>query len=123
MAQEILTNLILHLYSCLSFFFWFAMRDNGDDAFGAPLDRTDRPIHISLPSSTTLTPCTSTVHTSSLVGPTTLPSSTPLDNFLQAVHQALNSGLSKQTLIANIHLISDERVESTEPPFSDDFSQ
>jgi len=52
-----------------------------------------------------------------------LPSSTPLDNFLQAVHQALNSGLSKQTLIADIHLISDERVESTEPPLSDDFSQ
>ena len=99
------------------------MRDNGDDAFGAPLDRTDRPIHISLPSSTTLTPSTSTVRTSSLVEPTSLPSSTPLDNFLQAVHQALNSGLSKQTLIANIHLIADERVESTEPSFSDDFSQ
>jgi hypothetical protein len=98
------------------------MRDNGDDAFGAPLDRTDRPIHISLPSPTTLTSSIPTVHTSSPV-PTTLSSSTPLDNFLQAVHQALNSGLSKQTLIANIHLISNERVESTEPPLSDDFSQ
>ena len=107
------------------------MRDNGDDAFGNPLDRTDRPIHIPLsssttpvgPTSTTLTPSTSTGHTPSLVGPTSLPSSTPLDNFIQAVHQALNSGLSKQTLIANIHLISDERVEHTEPSFSDDFSQ
>jgi hypothetical protein len=59
------------------------MRDNGDDAFGAPLDRTDRPIHISLPSSTTLTSSIPTVHTSSPV-PTTLSSSTPLDNFLQA---------------------------------------
>jgi len=98
------------------------MRDNGDDAFGNPLDRTDRPIHVSPPSSTALTSSTSTVHISSPV-PTTSTSSTPLDNFLQAVNQALNSGLSKQTLIANIHLISDERVESTEPSFSDDFSQ
>ena len=99
------------------------MRDNGDDAFGAPLDRRDRPIHISLPSSITLPSSTSTTLMTPSGPSTTLPSSTPLDVFIQAVHQALNSGLSKQTLIANIHLISDERVEMTEPSCSDDFSQ
>jgi hypothetical protein len=102
------------------------MRDNGDDAFGAPLDRTDRPVHLSgtssLSSSTTLNPSIIAPPVPPL-GPITLPTSTPLDLFVQAVHQALNSGLSKQTLIANIHLISDDRNESSEPLHSDAFSQ
>jgi hypothetical protein len=124
MAQEIQTNLI-SLFSTVSSSFSFgAMRDNGDDAFGTPLDRSDRPVHVPvvIPSSSSTTTSSSTVaaYVSSL-GSSSLSTSTPLDLFIQAVHQALNSGLSKQTLIANIHLISDERTESSQPTCSDDF--
>ena len=97
------------------------MRDNGDDAFGEPLSRVDRPVHISTPlpspvSSTLMTnPISPTIGSSSST-------STPLDLFIVSVQRALDSGLSKETLIANIHLISDERSTPDQPSISDEFS-
>ena len=102
------------------------MRDNGDDVFGNPLPRIDRPVHVltswthsstvstSTPSGSTL-PSSLTLHTTSSSS-----STTPLDAFIQSVHQALASGLSKETLIANIYLISDERSGDRQPPSNDD---
>ena len=104
-----------------------AMRDNGDDAFGEPLSRLDRPVHVS----TSLSPPPSSTLTLTSLSPSTIPlysivgssssSTTPLDLFIQSVHRALDSGLSKETLIANIHLISDERTTAIQPASSDDF--
>ena len=122
MAQEIPRPNIDLSISDLKFFLFFAMRDNGDDAFGEPLSRVDRPPHVTLPS-----PIPTSSTTSSSTGLTSsFPSSmstttTPLDLFLQAVHRALDSGLSKETLIANIHLLSDERSSSTQPVGTDEF--
>ena len=102
------------------------MRDNGDDAFGEPLSRVDRPPHVTL-STFVPSPVPTSSTTSSSTGLTSsFPSSmsttmTPLDLFLQAVHRALDSGLSKETLIANIHLLSDERASSTQPVGTDEF--
>ena len=101
------------------------MRDNGDDAFGEPLPRTDRPVHVS----SSVAPSSSLPTTSSfpLSTPMSLPigssssSTTPLDLFIQSVQRALDSGLSKETLIANIHLISDERSVAPQPSNNDDF--
>lgn len=95
------------------------MRDNGDDAFGEPLSRVDRPAHISsgtssIPASTSLSLSSPTIIVSSTS------STTPLDLFIQSVQRALNSGLSKETLIANIYLISEDRSASTQPTSSDD---
>jgi hypothetical protein len=123
MAQEILQNArtFIHSQKLLS----FPMRDNGDDAFGNPLPRLDRPLHVPivLPSSSPLTTGSSIsiAPISSSMGSSSSSSPTPLDRFIQAVHQALNAGLSKETLIANIHLISDERTENSQPLSSDDF--
>ena len=124
MAQEIQTILI-HYSHFASFSFSEAMRDNGDEAFGNPLPRLDRPTHVPTvpPLSSSLTTGTSisTAFTSPSLGSSSLSSPTSLDLFIQAVHQALNAGLSKETLIANIHLISDERTEASQPLCSDEF--
>ena len=101
------------------------MRDNGDDAFGAPLDRVDRLVPVSsvpLPSSTSLTlssilpvaPSSSSPSSSSTT------SSTALDAFIRSVHVGLNSGLSIDTLIANVHLIAQERAENSSRPIEID---
>ena len=95
------------------------MRDNGDDLFGEPLERTDRhapsrfpsSLPSSLPqshtSSSTVTPSSTT-----LISSPTTSTTSPLDAFIQSVHRALNSGLSPETLVANIHLIVQERVDA-----------
>ena len=127
LAQEI-SNQTSVPFIIPSKFSFCAMRDNGDDAFGEPLSRLDRPVHVStsmspFPSSTTTSMSPSTVTPSSIVGSSSS-STTPLDLFIQSVQRALDSGLSKETLIANIHLISDERSTSIQPASSDElFSQ
>ena len=104
------------------------MRDNGDDAFGDPLSRSDRPVHVTPLTFTSLVPTSTTISSAPIISspPPTSSSTatTPLDLFLQSVQRALDSGLSKETLIANIHLISDERSSNNHPVSTDDlFSQ
>jgi len=101
-------------------FLFGAMRDNGDDAFGEPLSRVDRPVHIS-PTSTPSVPTTLVTNPISPTIGSSLPTSTPLDLFIVSVQRALDSGLSKETLIANIYLISDERLTTVQPSSSDEF--
>jgi hypothetical protein len=126
LAQEI-SNQTSVPFIIPSKFSFCAMRDNGDDAFGEPLSRLDRPVHVS----TSLSPPPSSTLTLTSLSPSTIPlysivgssssSTTPLDLFIQSVHRALDSGLSKETLIANIHLISDECTTAIQPASSDDF--
>ena len=97
-----------------------AMRDNGDDAFGEPLSRVDRPVHISS-TSTSFAPTTSMTNPISPSIGSSSSTSTPLDLFIVSVQRALDSGLSKETLIANIYLISDERSTTVQPSSSDEF--
>ena len=80
MAQEISRTKHWSFTSAVENFLFGAMRDNGDDAFGEPLSRVDRPVHISTPlpspvSSTLMTnPISPTIGSSSST-------STPLDLF------------------------------------------
>ena len=97
-----------------------AMRDNGDDAFGEPLSRVDRPVHISTTSTFSVPTTLMTNPISPTIGSSSS-TSTPLDLFIVSVQRALDSGLSKETLIANIHLISDERSTPGQPSISDEF--
>ena len=91
------------------------MRDNGDDAFGEPLARVDRhaPSRLSPSPPSSLLPTSLPPTTSSITSTTSVPliSSSPLETFIRSVHVALNSGLSPDTLVANIHLIVQERAE------------
>ena len=127
-AQETPFRLIL-AYKLLNFFslISFAMRDNGDDLFGEPLDRVDRhaPSRIpsSLPSTSLSTHLPSSTSTTTLATLTSLASPSPLDAFIRSVHVALNSGLSPDTLVANIHLIVQERadVQASLPVSLDEF--
>ena len=99
------------------------MRDNGDDAFGEPLSRVDRPAHVSSTSTSSVPTTLMTNPISPTIG-SSLSTSTPLDLFMVSVQRALDSGLSKETLIANIYLISDERSTTVQPSISDaSFSQ
>ena len=106
------------------------MRDNGDDVFGEPLDRVDRHAPSRISSSLSSTMLSS--HTSSstlassptiLISSSSTSSTSPLDAFIQSVHRALNSGLSPETLVANIHLIVQERVDAPNslPTIHDEF--
>ena len=106
------------------------MRDNGDDLFGEPLARVDRhaPSRFSSspPSSLLSTSLPSTTSAIISTTPTPLLSTSPLETFIRSVHVALDSGLSIDTLVANIHLIAQERAEGqTSYPISHDefFSQ
>ena len=120
MAQEISRTKHWFLTFAVKIFLFGAMRDNGDDAFGEPLSRVDRPVHIpstatsSVPTTLVTNPISPTIGSSSST-------STPLDLFIVSVQRALDSGLSKETLIANIYLISDERSTSVQPSISDEF--
>jgi len=96
------------------------MRDNGDDAFGEPLSRVDRPVHISTTSTSSVPTTLMTNPISPTIGSSSS-TSTPLDLFIVSVQRALDSGLSKETLIANIYLISDERSTPVQPSISDEF--
>ena len=91
------------------------MRDNGDDLFGEPLARVDRhaPSRISSSplSSSLSTPLPSSTSAATSATLTPLLSTSSLDAFIRSVHVALNSGLSPDTLVANIHLIVQERAE------------
>ena len=116
-AQEIPFRLIF-AHNLFDFFSVVAMRDNGDDLFGEPLDRVDRHAPSRFSLSTSSPPSTSlSTHLSSPTLATTsttltsLPSTSPLDAFIRSVHVALNSGLSPDTLVANIHLIVQERAD------------
>ena len=71
------------------------MRDNGDDAFGDPLSRSDRPVHVTPLAFTSLVPISTTISSSPIISSSPPTSSsmttTPLDLFLQSVQQALDS--------------------------------
>ena len=120
MAQEISRTKHWFLTFAVKIFLFGAMRDNGDDAFGEPLSRVDRPVHISSTSTSSISTPFVTNPISPAIG-SSLSTSTPLDLFMVAVQRALDSGLSKETLIANIYLISDERSTTVQPPSSDEF--
>ena len=118
------------VHSTRTVHFVFAMRDNGDDLFGEPLDRVDRhapsrfspSLSSSLPHSHT-TSSTVTPSPTTLISSSSTSSTSPLDAFIQSVHRALNSGLSPETLVANIHLIVQERVDAPNslPTIHDEF--
>ena len=107
--------------------FLFAMCDNGDDACGNPLERIDRHVPVRVLSSLLSSLPLSHASLSTLVPrPTISTSSTstsPLDAFIRSVHVALNSGLSPETLVANIRLIVQERAAapSSLPILQDEF--
>ena len=57
------------------------MRDNGDDAFGEPLSRVDRPVHISTTSTSSVPTTLMTNPISPTIGSSSS-TSTPLDLLL-----------------------------------------
>ena len=91
------------------------MRDNGDDLFGEPLARVDRhaPSRISSSPPSSLLSTSLPSSTSAAISATSTPllSTSSLETFIRSVHVALDSGLSVDTLVANIHLIAQERAE------------